>query len=278
MITLVDDLGRALTLTGPARRVVSLVPSLTETLFALGCGGAVCGATRYCVEPADQMTHVRRVGGTKNPDIERIVALDPDLVLINPEENRRADFDALERAGLNLCVLFPHRVADVPRMLRHLGTLVGAEVQATHVAAGVEGALAEAAAWRNSVRVRVFCPIWKNPWMSVNRKTFVDDVLWLAGGYNVCREAAERYCTVKLEDIAAAAPDVILLPDEPYAFGAEDVSSLVPLRETPAARTRRIHFVDGKALAWYGPRTTTAVRLIHRLLHLPADAAGAAHE
>jgi len=267
MIALADDLGRSVTLAAPTRRVVSLVPSITEALFVLGRGDVVCGATRYCVEPAGQMAHVTRVGGTKNPDIARIVALAPDLVVVNPEENRRADFDALEAAGLPLFVSFPQRVADVPRMLRQLGTLVDALPDAERRACAVEAAIAEAATWPTTGRPRVFCPIWKNPWMSVNHDTFVDDVLSLAGGRNVCRDAPERYCTVTLEAIAARAPQVVLLPDEPYVFAPRDLPSLAPLHATPALRGDRVFFVDGKALAWYGPRTADALRMVHGLLY-----------
>jgi len=267
MITLADDLGRPVTLAAPASRIVSLVPSVTETVFALARGAAVCGATRYCVEPAGHMQHVTRVGGTKNPDVARIIALAPDLVVVNPEENRRADFDALAAAGLELFVSFPQRVADVPRMLRQLGTLVDASPAAERQARAVEAALAEAATWASGGRPRVFCPIWRNPWMSVNHDTFIDDLLSLAGGRNVCRDAAERYCTVTLEAIAEHAPQVVLLPDEPYVFGPKDLPALAPLRATPALRSDRVHFVDGKALAWYGPRTADALRMVHGLLH-----------
>ncbi|HVO24797.1 MAG TPA: helical backbone metal receptor [Candidatus Margulisiibacteriota bacterium] len=256
MIEVVDDAGRVLKLAEVARRIVSLVPSLTETLVTLGCGNALVGVTRYCTEPPQALRNVERVGGTKNPDCGRIRALRPDLVLVNAEENRRADFDALERAGLTVFVAFPRRVRDVPALLEKLGALAGADAEARCLRDRVTEALRHV---DGQERQRVFCPIWKNPWMSFNRDTYADDLLQLAGGENVCRERPQRYCTVTLEEIAATDPQVILLPDEPYVFSAKDLPALAPLAGTSALRPGRIHFIDGKALSWYGPRTAPAL-------------------
>lgn len=266
MTAVTDDLGRIVTPRVPVRRLVSLVPSLTEAVFALGSGAAVCGATRYCVEPAGAVDHVARVGGTKNPDVARIVELAPDVVLANPEENRREDVAALEAAGLTVFVSFPQRVADVPRLFRQLGVLLAVTEAAERAARAVEAVLDRARTWAPEPRPRVFCPIWKNPWMTVNGDTFVSDVLWCAGGVNVCRDLPERFPRVTLEAVAELAPEVVLLPDEPYVFSARDLPALAPLAATPALRSGRVHFVDGKALCWYGPRTAEAVLRFHALL------------
>ena len=266
MIVLRDDLGREVTLAAPARRVVSLVPSLTETLFALGRGDAVVGATRYCTEPKDLLQRVERVGGTKHPDLTRIVALEPDLVLINSEENRKQDFDALLSAGLTLFVCFPRRVHHTLGVMRRLGLLVGATPVADQLLGELEQVLAECASLVGCTGPRVFCPIWKNPWMSFNGDTYTDDMLSLAGGRNLCRERAERYCTVSLDEIARMEPEVVLLPDEPYVFAPKDLPALQPLADTPALRAGRVHFIDGKALCWYGPRTAPGLRYLRRLL------------
>jgi ABC-type Fe3+-hydroxamate transport system substrate-binding protein len=255
MIEVVDDTGRSIVLAQPAQRIVSLVPSLTETIFALGCDIALVGVTRYCTEPAGAVERIERVGGTKNPDCQRIVTLQPDLVVVNAEENRREDFEALERAGLTVFVSFSQRVADVPSLIEKLGKLTASEAAAEHLADEVATVLAGAEASSPARRRRVFCPIWKNPWMSFNRETYTDDMLWLAGGENVCRSRAERYCSVDLGEIAAADPEVILLPNEPYVFAEKDLPYLAPLQETTAYRTGDVHLIDGKALSWYGPRT-----------------------
>ena len=267
MIEVDDDVGRRVVLTREARRIVSLVPSLTETLFALGGAPAVVGVTRYCSEPVAMPEHVRRVGGTKNPSLEGIVALRPDLVLVNAEENRREDFAALEHSGLTVFVCFPQRVRDVVGMLLRLGRLTGTTVVAEKIAGELRGALLAAERCAGAERRLVFCPIWKNPWMSFNADTYAGDMLSLAGGRNVCHGGRERYGVVNLEDVAALQPEVVLLPDEPYVFSAKDRPALAALRQTPALRHDRVHFIDGKALSWYGPRSAAAMRYLHGIIH-----------
>jgi ABC-type Fe3+-hydroxamate transport system substrate-binding protein len=247
------------------------VPSLTETLFVLGRGGIVIGVTRYCTEPADAVQNLERVGGTKNPDLTRIYGLRPDLVIVSAEENRKEDFEALERAGLNLFVAFPLRARDIGGLLSRLGELIDARAGAERIAKEQEEILVEMGEQRDSPRPRVFCPIWKNPWMSFNHDTYAGDMLSVAGGGNVCAEHAERYCRVTLEEIAAAMPEVILLPDEPYVFTAKVLPDLAPLHGTPAWRANRVHFIDGKALSWYGPRTGAALRYLRSLFAADAD-------
>jgi ABC-type Fe3+-hydroxamate transport system substrate-binding protein len=266
MIDVTDDVGRKVLLPHPARRIVSLVPSLTESLFVLGCSAAVVGVTRYCTEPSIMPDHVQRVGGTKNPNVPRIGALQPDLVIVSAEENRKEDFEALERAGLSVFVAFPHRAGDTTDLLRRLGDLTGTSAVAQQLGSEVLHAVAECERLEIATRRRVFCPIWKNPWMSFNRDTYADDMLWCAGGDNVCRDRRERYCHVALEQVAAAAPDVILLPDEPYVFARKDLPALAPLRATPAGQQNQVHFIDGKLLSWYGPRTAAGLWHLRRLL------------
>lgn len=265
MIRVEDDVGREVRLVGTAQRVVSLVPSLTETLFVLGRGEIVIGVTRYCTEPAGAVRQLERVGGTKNPDVGRSCELRPDLVIVSAEENRKEDFEALERAGLNLFVAFPLRARAIGGLLRRLGELIDARAGAERIAKEQEEILLEMGEARDSTRPRVFCPIWKNPWMSFNRDTYAGDMLSVAGGTNVCAEQAEGYCRVTLEEIAATMPEVILLPDEPYVFTAKALPDLASLHDTPAWRSNRVHFIDGKALSWYGPRTGAALRYLRSM-------------
>jgi ABC-type Fe3+-hydroxamate transport system substrate-binding protein len=266
VIRVEDDAGREVGLARAAQRIVSLVPSLTEALFVLGRGESVIGVTRYCTEPAGRVERLERVGGTKNPDLARIRELQPDLVLLNAEENRREDFEGLEQARLTIFVSFPHRARDVGGLLRRIGRLTGTDPRAAQLASELDDTLDELARADSLQSVRVFCPIWKNPWMSFNRETYAHDVLALAGGGNVCADRVERYCSVVLSDIAAALPEVILLPDEPYAFTPKVLPDLEPLRDTPAWRANRIHFIDGKQLSWYGPRTAPALRQLRARL------------
>ncbi len=233
------------------------MPSLTECLFALGAGDAVVACTRYCTDPADRVAALPKVGGTKTPDLAEILALEPDLVVMNAEENRRADFDALVAAGVDVFVTEPKTVAAAIDLIAQLGAAVGRASEGERLAADQRARLAEVAA--ASPPVRYFCPIWKKPWMAFNADTYAHDVLRAAGGENVVADAAERYPNVTLDAIAARAPEVVLLPDEPYRFGKRDLAALEPLAATPALRDGRVHLVDGKALAWFGPRTAGGV-------------------
>jgi ABC-type Fe3+-hydroxamate transport system substrate-binding protein len=266
MIQVPDDTGRIVSLAQPPRRIVSLVPSLTETLFSLGCGDAVVGVTRFCEEPAAAVAQRPKVGGTKNPDCEAIGRLDPDLVLVNAEENRREDFSRLEQMGLNVFVTFPATLDDTVGLLRRLGQITGCAVRGQALANELAEAVAEVRR-RVHVRRRVFCPIWKNPWMTVGGGTYVDDVLWTAGGANIFRDEATPYPRIELADVAARQPEAIVLPDEPYRFSASDLPDLgALLDQTPAWKANRVHFVDGKMLSWYGPRAAAGVRFLASLL------------
>lgn len=254
-----DDLGRDVRLAAPPHRIVCLVPSLTETLFAIGAGPRVVAVTRYCEEPAAAVAALPKVGGTKNPDVAAIAALAPDLVVLNAEENRREDFEALTALGFPCFVTEPKTVGDGIRVIARLGALVGCEGAAT-LAAEQERRVQRTVAAIGSARpVRYFCPIWRKPWMAFNADTYAHDVLAVAGGANVCADDPLRYPTVTLEAVAAAGPEVVLLPDEPYRFTARDRPALAPLADTPALRSGRVHFVDGKSLAWYGPRIAEGV-------------------
>jgi ABC-type Fe3+-hydroxamate transport system substrate-binding protein len=252
----------------PPRRIVSLVPSLTESLFALGLGERVVGVTEWCVHPADAVAKLPKVGGTKNPDLAAILALAPDLVIANQEENRRRDVERLEAAGVHVWLSYPRSVADGARLLAELAELGASAETRSRVVAPVLAAVAEAERARPDQGVPVLCPIWRDPWMVVGADTYAHDLLTLGGGRNVFAERqGRRYPRVTLDEIVAAAPEVVLLPDEPYAFGAEDAAELrrLPL---PAARNGRIHLIDGTWVSWYGPRIA---RALAELRHLLAD-------
>jgi ABC-type hemin transport system substrate-binding protein len=249
-----------------ARRIVSLVPSLTEALFALGLGERVVGVTDWCVHPADAVAGLPKLGGTKNPDLERILALAPDLVIANHEENTRRDVERMQRAGLAVWVTDPRSVRGGVALLHELASLGADPERAARVIQPIEAALGRAEVASGAPRSRVFCPIWKRPWMAVGSDTYADDLLRVCGGENVfANRPARRYPIVEEAEIISAAPEVILLPDEPYAFGLADVRELARL-PIPAARAGRIHCVDGTLVSWYGPRIGRAIETLRPLL------------
>ena len=247
-------------------RIVSLVPSLTEALFTLGLGDRVVGVTEWCIHPADALEAIPRVGGTKNPELELICSLEPDLVIANREENTQRVVERLRESGIDVWVTYPRTVVEAVALLRELAIRGGRRVELASVVEPIERALALAMQQAPTKPTRCFCPIWKQPWMAVGSDTYADDLLTLCGGSNVFAGRSERrYPLVRDEDIVAAQPEVILLPDEPYAFGAHDVTELLQL-PVPAARDGRIHLIDGTLVSWYGPRIGRAIEVLGRLL------------
>ncbi|HYL80647.1 MAG TPA: helical backbone metal receptor, partial [Candidatus Acidoferrum sp.] len=228
----------------------------------------VVGVTKFCTEPPDGTATKTRIGGPKNPRHDAILGLRPDLVVANVEENHRSDVEALRTARVPVFVTYPRTVREGIQLIRDLGALVEKRPSAEVIAASCEDALAEVeqlGAGRE--RMRVFCPIWRRPYMTINSDTYVDSVLRICGGENVFRDCGERYPTVDLTEMAARMPDVVLLPDEPFPFGPRHLEDFRGLTEVPAVRAGRLHCVDGKILSWYGPRIAESLRTLSSILH-----------
>ncbi len=240
-----DDLGADVPLPAPATRVVSLVPSLTEAL-AVTAPDRLVGATDWCTHPAD--LDVARVRGTKNPDLAAIRALSPDLVVANKEENRELDVRRLRDAGVAVWVT---RIETVEESLDSMSRLLREALGLPDPSWLVDArALWSAPA---APRLRVAVPIWRDPWMVVGSQTYTDDLLTRAGLTNVLAhgpaEREGRYPTVTPDDIDGAGADVVLLPDEPYVFTADD---------GPEALRTPTRLVSGRLLTWYGPAMVEA--------------------
>jgi len=262
----VDASGVALELAAPPRRIVSLIPSTTELLCALGLADALVGVTVYCIEPRDVVRTKTRVGGEKNPDLSVILALAPDLVVANIEENRVEDVAALRAAGLRVWVTYPRTVVEALTMIGDLGEVTGAHEHARALLATLKPLYARARARAAARRpVSVFYPIWRQPWMTIGADTYVHDLLATCGGANVFGDRA-RYPTVTLEEMAARRPEVILLPDEPFRFRRAHLADFDPYPAVPAVRERRIHLVGGKPFSWHGPRLAEALTKLPDLL------------
>ncbi len=235
-------------------RIVSLVPSLTELVWWLGCGDALRGRTRFCEEPAGEIEVVPNVGGTKNPDIEAIAAISPDLVIANREENRREDVEALQHAGLNVLLTDPNSVDEALAMIADVGKALEREAAAEGLVAEVRAAVTEGSGERPAA---LFVPIWWNPLMGLAGDTYGSSVLEAAGATNVLA-GRTRYPEVTLDEVAALRPQAILLPDEPYRFNEGHVPEFSGIAPTAV--------VDGKLLWWYGPRMPEAIRELRRIV------------
>jgi ABC-type Fe3+-hydroxamate transport system substrate-binding protein len=214
-------------------RVVSLVPSATETLLAWGVRPVA--VTRFCVQPG-----LPTVGGTKDPDVAAVVALAPDLVVLCDEENRREDAAELADAGLACHVVAIRAVEDVAPALAALAAAVG-----------VDPPRPEALPPAVPAGRRVFVPIWRRPWMTLNDDTYGSSLLAHLGCVNVFGAEGERYPETTLDEAAARRPDAVLAPSEPYPFGPRHVDEL--------ARVGRVVLVDGRDLFWWGVRTPAAL-------------------
>lgn len=275
----------------PPKRIVSLVPSMTESLFDLDLGDRLVGATDYCIYPAEKLTGIPRVGGPKNPRIDEILALSPDLVLANQEENTRQSVDAMRSAGLKVWLSFPRSVAESMDVLWALAKMV------VHDEAIVRLRVLELTlSWAEEASgsqpyLRYFCPIWNEEpagtpawWMTFNKQTYASDVLTLIGGENVFadrmrkyplgadlglaqpEESGERdtrYPRVTLDEIRQADPQVILLPSEPFAFDEKHLQVIIEqLEVTQAVQHERVHLVDGSLITWHGTRLAQALRVL----------------
>jgi ABC-type hemin transport system substrate-binding protein len=269
-------------------RVVSLVPSMTDSLFELGLGEHLVGVTDYCQPPPADEARLTRVGGTRAPDADAIVELSPDLVLANQEETSRPSVEKLERAGLKVWTTFPRTAVEAVQVLWAVLGVFRAQEAAGRVAT-LELTLDWARRASEGMQlVSYFCPIWQAEsqaygrwWMSFNDSTYSGDLLRVCGGRNVFAgrsrryplaadlgfaepeppgEHDTRYPRFMAQEVINTQPEVILLPDEPYSFGEHEFDEIKEtFAETPAGRNGRIKRVDGRLVTWHGTRMASAL-------------------
>jgi ABC-type Fe3+-hydroxamate transport system substrate-binding protein len=296
-----DALGREL-LFGPApRRIVSLVPSDTLSVFDLGCGAALVGRTDYCELP-EAARALPSVGGTKNPDLAKIRALEPDLVLANKEENTKRDLERLAQDGYRVLVAFPRRVAEGLAHLAKLAAVLdvaGEPAVKDLVRRGYEAVREADAARAGRIPVPTFCPIWMDPLMTIHGDTYISDALHLAGAENVFADRARRYPLaadlgqrvaltgdrvrgrdtryprVTTDEVVRRAPDLVLLPDEPHPFSLADREVFLAL-DLPASRTGAVVRTSRKDLCGYGSRAVDGLARLRALVAPHARPAPAA--
>ena len=285
VVSVTDDRGRALDFSAPPRRVVCLVPSDTFNVASLGCDGALVGRTDWCELPADVVARLPSVGGTKNPRVDAVCDLSPDLVLANQEENTRGDIEELGRRGVRVYVAFPRRVEAGLGHLARLARIFRVEGDARVKDLVRRGyhALREAERVRSTrAPMRAFCPIWMKPLMTIHGDTFISDMLDLCGAQNVFADrerryplAADlgraeplpaekvegrdvRYPRVTIEELVVRAPELVLLPDEPHPFTEQDADEFRKL-DIPAARRDAVLRTSGKDLCWYGAQSVEGI-------------------
>jgi iron complex transport system substrate-binding protein len=291
-VSILDSESIMSAITEPPQRVISLVPSITESLYAFGLGEDVVGVTDFCPQHPDERRQPDRLGGTKSPDVDAIIDMKPDLVIANQEENSREAVSTLVENSIALWLTFPKTVDEAIGDLWIMARLFHKERECTPRITTLERSL-EWTRIASSDRpgVRFFCPIWKGEkpdwWMTFNQYTYANDLLTCCGGENVFAERERRYPLeadlglepavevldrdtryprVSVAEVVSAVPELILLPSEPHAFDQRDREQICEsLSGTPAVAANEIHFLDGRLIAWHGIRMAEALEILPAL-------------
>lgn len=251
--TFTDQLGRAIVIEYPPKRIVSIVPSQTELLFDLGLGDEVIGITKFCIHPENRFKEKVKIGGTKKLNIELIRSLKPDLIIGNKEENEQGQLELLMEE-------FPVWMSDIydlegaKKTILQIGELVNREPEAAYLNHLIQVGFTDlqVLALQNNLHKKVAYLIWKDPYMFAGQHTFINDVLMRNGLQNVVK--ISRYPELGLIELAELEPDLVFLSSEPYPFKEkhlEQVREMVP--------GARVMLVDGEMFSWYGSRLVKAV-------------------
>lgn len=244
--TFTDQLGRKIEVSFPPQKICSVVPSQTELLFDLNLNGSICALTKFCIHPQEFVVSKEKVGGTKTLNLDKIGAIEPDLIIANKEENSQAEIEELASK-------FPVWVSDIQNlndaldMIQRVGEITNTEGKALQITDSIRKQFRELTSIHPPLRAVYL--IWRKPYMSVNRQTLIHDMLERAGFTNLCADASERYPKISEAALAELNPDVLLLSSEPYPFGEKHLQELG--RILPVCQ---IALVDGELFSWYGSR------------------------
>lgn len=244
MISVTDQIGEHITLREIPKRIVSLVPSQTELIYELGCGSQIVGQTLFCIHPKEKFKNATKIGGTKTPKIDQIIASQPDLIIANKEENRLEDISILEKHA----PVWVSDVNDLPsalEMIKSIGILVGAREKAMKITTNIESGFKTLTHSNYGTALYL---IWKNPYMTVGGDTFIHDMICRAGFKNIYGNV-KRYPEISEEEIIKVKPNVILLSSEPFPFKEKHIKELQAL-----VPDTKILLVDGEMFSWYGSK------------------------
>jgi iron complex transport system substrate-binding protein len=239
-------------------RIISLVPSVTETLFELGLEDQIAAVTRWCNRPADRVQQKPKVGGTKNPKLDSVVELNPDVVILDCDENRKEDAEELERRGIRTFTVFPKTIEDSIDMIRKLGEIFSVQQNSQLMIDEIEQRIER---HRTGRIYDSLILIWRSPYMTINADTYVHSASNLFGFRNIFAGQEQRYPSLTAGDIAQINPDVVLFPDEPYPFKQKHIDLFK--KEFPdlsATKKNRMLSFDGSYIAWHGFGTLRALR------------------
>ena len=260
MITLQQYDGRALYLNEAPQKIVSLVPSITESLILFG--KKPVGRTSFCIHPSYEVKTIPVIGGTKTPKISKILELSPDLIIANKEENRSEDVLFLQQSGISVWTTYPTKIAHVIPWMKELVSICGNSDISRSILMECEQFVTQVNVKMNTYCPRVIPLIWKNPWMGVGEDTYINDLVSVAGGINPVAQKAGRYPILTEEEIFELQPEVLLLPSEPYAFNSEDRSYW----RNRLGLKCKVEFFVGEDLSWFGPRVVQGLKSLEEML------------
>ena len=269
-LVLRDMLGREVTLAGPPTRIVSLVPSVTESAFALGGEARIVGVSDFCDWPPAARAKPR-VGGMVNPSLETLVALKPDLVVGTDEGNREETFVQLQRLGIPVYIVHAHRISEMYELIARVGALTGRRDAVGPLVAGIQRRIdAVRAAVKARPAPRVLYVLWPDPLLVPGRDSHLTEMIELAGGRSITGGEPVSYVRFSIEAAVARAPEVIVLAD--HSTGASTAGRAAPekwqaLTSVPAIRAGRLYSVDLSVLHRYGPRVPEGLELLARMIH-----------
>jgi ABC-type Fe3+-hydroxamate transport system substrate-binding protein len=240
-----DQLGNSITLKQKPVRIISIVPSQTELLFSLGLKDYIFGITKFCIHPKDLCKSIVKIGGTKNLNISKILALKPDIVFANKEENVKEQIDILKTNGIPVWTSEVKTLEDALQMIQAIGLITETHIKAKEIAKKINE---EFATLSNQSTKKVTYLIWKDPYMTIGSDTFIHDLLSKIGMHNVFEDKT-RYPTITLEEIRDRKPDIILLSSEPFPFKEKHLAVIKEVIENVEVR-----LVDGTYFSWYGSK------------------------
>ena len=254
---LIDAVGnKHAPMNGPAR-IVSLVPSLTELLFALDLQAQVVGRTAFCIEPEGLIDAIPVVGGTKTSELDKLAALRPSHVLVNIDETPKELAEQIGALGARIVVTHPNSPADNIPLFQLIGGLFGRHAQAARLVGDLQDELQQSESWPER---KVLYLIWKRPWMTVSGDTYIASMLKIFGMQTLCHDPDRRYPEVEITPELLAETDLVLFPTEPFPFAEKHRDAFS--REFKITGSPKLLAIDGKMVSWYGSRVIEGLRYL----------------
>ncbi|MDP6872072.1 MAG: helical backbone metal receptor [Alphaproteobacteria bacterium] len=254
---LIDAVGNRHEAVGAPARIVSLVPSLTELLFALDLQEQLVGRTAFCIEPEGQVETIPVIGGTKTSEMDKLAALKPSHVLVNVDETPKELAEQIGALGATVVVTHPNTPADNIPLFQLIGGLFGRDQQASALVRDLELELNRAGTWPER---KVLYLIWKRPWMTVSQDTYIANMLGLFGMRTLCHDPARRYPEIEIDAPLLAEADLVLFSTEPFPFAEKHREAFA--KKYKIIKQPKLLPIDGKMVSWYGSRAIEGVRYL----------------